>query len=173
VLESELEQLEQRVQRLVAAYRQARLETKRAIQERDRMFALNNELKRRIEGIVESRAQARERAVGASMNPRPTVNEESVSVTVRIMGREYTVVCPPEEHEALVASADFLNERMTAIRKRGKALGAERIAVMAALNLARELLESRGSDKVVPVDNAAIERVKQLRLDIDSTLSLE
>ena len=107
------------------------------------------------------------------MSPRSVVTEESVSVTVRIMGREYTVVCPPEEHEALVASADFLNERMTAIRKRGKALGAERIAVMAALNLARELLEMRGSEKVVPVDNATIERVKQLRLDIDSTLSLE
>jgi len=53
VLESDLEQLEQRVQRLAAAYRQARLETKRAIQERDRMIALNNELKRRIEGIVD------------------------------------------------------------------------------------------------------------------------
>lgn len=53
MLESELEQLEQRVQRLAAAYRQARLETKRAIQERDRMIALNNELKRRIEGIVD------------------------------------------------------------------------------------------------------------------------
>ena len=98
---------------------------------------------------------------------------DPVSVTVRIMGREYTVICPPEEHEALVASADFLNDRMTAIRKRGKALGAERIAVMAALNLARELLEMKGSSKVVPVDHAAIERVKQLRLDIDSTLALE
>lgn len=53
VLEAELEQLEQRVQRLVAAYRQARLETRRAQQERDRMVALNNELRRRIEGIVE------------------------------------------------------------------------------------------------------------------------
>lgn len=53
MLEAELEQLEQRVQRLVAAYRQARLETRRAQQERDRMVALNNELRRRIEGIVE------------------------------------------------------------------------------------------------------------------------
>ena len=108
------------------------------------------------------------------MSPRAAAPEpENLSVTVRIMGREYTVVCPQEEHEALVASADFLNERMMAIRKRGKALGAERIAVMAALNLARELLEARGSDKVLPPDNATIERVKQLRLDIDSTLSLE
>ena len=53
MLESELEQLEQRVQRLVAAYRQARLEAKRALQERDRLMALNAELRRRIEGVVD------------------------------------------------------------------------------------------------------------------------
>jgi cell division protein ZapB len=53
VLEAELEQLEQRVQRLVAAYRQAKLETKRALQERDRLTALNAELRRRIEGVVD------------------------------------------------------------------------------------------------------------------------
>lgn len=53
MLEAELEQLEQRVQRLVAAYRQSRLETKRALQERDRLMALNNELRRRIEGVVD------------------------------------------------------------------------------------------------------------------------
>ena len=98
---------------------------------------------------------------------------EARSVTVRIMGREYTVMCPAEEHEALVASADYLNERMTAIRKRGKALGAERIAVMAALNIARELLELKGSDSVAQPDDAALARVRQMRLDIDSTLALE
>ena len=53
MLEAELEQLEQRVQRLVAAYRQAKLEAKRAIQERDRLTALNGELRRRIEGVVD------------------------------------------------------------------------------------------------------------------------
>ncbi len=99
--------------------------------------------------------------------------DEARNVTVRIMGREYTVVCPADEHEALVASADFLNERMTAIRRRGKALGSERIAVMAALNIARELLELRGAESVVKPDDAALARVRQLRLDIDSTLSLE
>jgi len=98
---------------------------------------------------------------------------DALNVTVRIMGREYTVVCPPEEHEALVASADFLNERMTAIRKRGKALGAERIAVMAALNLARELLELKGNESVSPVSNETVEKLRQMKLDIDSTLSLD
>ncbi|MGH8456781.1 MAG: cell division protein ZapA [Stenotrophobium sp.] len=99
--------------------------------------------------------------------------KDALSVTVRIMGKEYAVACPPEEHEALVKSADFLNERMTSIRKRGKALGAERIAVMAALNIARELLELKGTEGIVSPDAEALARVRQLRLDIDSTLALE
>jgi cell division protein ZapA len=110
------------------------------------------------------------------VSPKPTASAkglEALSVTVRIMGREYTVVCPSEEHEGLVASADFLNQRMTAIRKRGKALGAERIAVMAALNLARELLELRGAEEVSPPSEGSLAKVRQLRLDIDSTLALE
>ncbi|NKF21618.1 hypothetical protein [Solimonas marina] len=53
MIEDELQQLEDRVQRLMAAYRQARLEEKRALQERDRLLALNAELRRRIEGILE------------------------------------------------------------------------------------------------------------------------
>ena len=53
MLHKELAQLEERVQRLIAAYRQARLERTRALQERDRLLALNAELKRRIEGVVE------------------------------------------------------------------------------------------------------------------------
>ena len=53
MLESELEQLEDRVQRMMAAYSQVKLEYKRTLQERDRLLALNAELRRRIEGIVD------------------------------------------------------------------------------------------------------------------------
>lgn len=110
----------------------------------------------------------------APLKPKtPKDPKEALNVTVRIMGKEYTVACPPEEHEALVKSADFLNERMTTIRKRGKALGADKIAVMAALNIARELLELRGVDGVVQADQPSIERIRQMKLDIDSTLALE
>ncbi len=97
--------------------------------------------------------------------------DDPLTVTVRIMSREYTVACPAEEHEALVASADYLNERMTGIRRRGKALGAERIAVMTALNLARELLTLKGHSGVTPQDAQAIDKVHQLGLDIDHTLN--
>ncbi len=53
MLQSELEQLEGRVQRLMTAYRQARLELKRTAQERDRLTALNGELRSRIESVLE------------------------------------------------------------------------------------------------------------------------
>lgn len=95
---------------------------------------------------------------------------DPLTVTVRIMAREYTVACPPDEHEALVASADYLNERMTAIRRRGKALGAERIAVMTALNLARELLALKGDAAVQKQDPESVEKLRQIGLDIDQTL---
>jgi cell division protein ZapA len=95
---------------------------------------------------------------------------DTLTVTVRIMSREYTVACPAEEHEGLIASAYYLNERMTAIRRRGKALGAERIAVMTALNLARELLAMKGDPNLVRPDQAVVDQVRQLSMDIDQTL---
>ncbi len=101
---------------------------------------------------------------------QPGSKSDPLTVTVRIMAREYTVACPPDEHEALVASADYLNERMTAIRRRGKALGAERIAVMTALNLARELLALKGDAAVAKQDQISAEKLRQIGLDIDQTL---
>ena len=52
VLESEIAALEERIQRLLAAYQQARLERRRALQERDRLLTLNTELRKRIEGVI-------------------------------------------------------------------------------------------------------------------------
>jgi len=74
----------------------------------------------------------------------PSAKDEGKRIAVTShMGREYSVECPPDEHEALVVSAEFLNDRMMAIRKRGKALGTERIAVMVALKSRRELLQMK------------------------------
>lgn len=105
------------------------------------------------------------------MKPIPPADKDILNVTVRIMGREYTVTCPRAEHEALVTSADFLNERMSAVRQRGKALGSERIAVMVALNLARELLALRGTAGVTHENPEDLEKIRQMTLDIDATLA--
>ena len=101
---------------------------------------------------------------------KPATKPETITVTVKVMGKEYVVNCPPSEHEALVASAEHVNERMMAIKKRGRALDSERIAVMASLNLARELLALQGEPGVVTPDAKAIERIRQMGREIDLAL---
>lgn len=65
------------------------------------------------------------------------------TVFVKILDKEYQVACPREERQALIASAQMLDERMKTIRNSGAIIGLERIAVMAALNLSHELLQAR------------------------------
>lgn len=64
-------------------------------------------------------------------------------VSVRIMDRDYLIACPADERDALQDSARHLDRKMKEIRDSGKIVGAERIAVMAALNLTHELLQNR------------------------------
>ncbi len=61
-------------------------------------------------------------------------------IRVHILEKEYLIACPDEEREALFASAEFLTGKMKEIRDTGKIVGADRVAVMAALNMAHELL---------------------------------
>jgi cell division protein ZapA len=64
-------------------------------------------------------------------------DKEPAHVTVRILEKEYFVSCPQDERADLLDSAEFLNKKMREIRDTGKVVGADRIAVMAALNMAR------------------------------------
>lgn len=89
-------------------------------------------------------------------------------VTVRILDKEYQVACPEEERAALLESADLLNRRMKEIRDTGKVVGLDRIAVMAALNLANELLQLRGS--VEAFDDEVSERTRNMRQRMDEVL---
>jgi cell division protein ZapA len=68
------------------------------------------------------------------------MSKESSSLNIKILDKDYRVSCPDEEQDSLRASADFLNRRLGEIRSRGVIIGSERIAIMAALNLAHELL---------------------------------
>ena len=67
----------------------------------------------------------------------------STTITVTILDKEYQVACPAEEVDALRTSARYLHEQMAAIRGTGKVLGADRIAVMAALNITNELINQK------------------------------
>jgi cell division protein ZapA len=64
----------------------------------------------------------------------------SEPVKIYILDREFIVACPEDERQALLQSAAMLNQKMLEIRDRGKVVGMDRIAVLAALNLSHELL---------------------------------
>ena len=96
------------------------------------------------------------------------MTSEVVPVHVKILDKEYQVACPEEEREGLVASAEHLNQRMLEIRKSGKVFGSDRIAVMAALNLAHELLQSKGVAE--ELDHRLSERLKALDERVGRTL---
>ena len=69
------------------------------------------------------------------------------ATTVHILDKDYQVACPPEERDALMRAASELDRRMRTIRQSGTVIGVERIAVMAALNLAYEVLSLSESTK--------------------------
>ncbi|HEX2334067.1 MAG TPA: cell division protein ZapA [Burkholderiales bacterium] len=68
---------------------------------------------------------------------------EPKTIEVSLLGRSYRVACEDHEREALTQAVAYLDAKMNEIHKAGKVMGAERIAVMAALNVAHELLSMK------------------------------
>lgn len=89
-------------------------------------------------------------------------------ISIRILEREYLIVCPHDERSALLDAAELLNGKMREIRDSGKIIGLDRIAVMAALNLAHELLKSQTKDRRGEAEAGT--RVRALRERIDGAL---
>ena len=94
-------------------------------------------------------------------------NQESLSIT--ILDKEYVVGCTEDEREALFSTVEFLNRKMDEQRESGKVIGSERIAVMAALNVAHEYLEYRREHESTATDiGASVDRIQE---KINSALS--
>ena len=69
--------------------------------------------------------------------------EGAKTIEVNILGRSYRVACEDGERDALLQAVSYLDAKMGEIKKGGKVNGTDRIAVMAALNIAHELLSTR------------------------------
>jgi cell division protein ZapA len=92
---------------------------------------------------------------------------EPLRVTVRILDKEFHVACPPEERDDLMQAAAFLNGKMRDIRDASKGASAERVAIIAALNIANELVKLKSqSDR----DGTVGVRLKNLRDKVDAAL---
>ena len=90
-------------------------------------------------------------------------------MSVQILEREYLVACTPEERPGLAAAASLLDAKMREIRNGARSATLDRIAVMAALNLAHELLELRRN--ATQVDAAVGGELDALRLRLDAMLA--
>lgn len=71
------------------------------------------------------------------------MSAETTPTIIYILEKEYRIACTEEEKGDLIASTHYLNAKMKDLRDSGKVAGTERIAVMAALNIAHEFLQHR------------------------------
>ncbi|MNZ32754.1 Cell division protein ZapA [compost metagenome] len=91
------------------------------------------------------------------------------TVTVKILDKDYPIHCPPQQRTNLESAARYLDGKMREIRNSGKVIGADRIAVLAALNIAHELLQQQGS----AVAGDTREQVRELLERVDRALQEE
>jgi len=85
------------------------------------------------------------------------MSDNQARVSVRILEKEYHITCPIEERSDLLDSAEFL-----------KVVGLDRIAVIAALNMANELIRFRNRDGNLESDVGG--RLRILRERVESAL---
>ncbi|MUV12740.1 cell division protein ZapA [Noviluteimonas gilva] len=93
------------------------------------------------------------------------MSKSSEPVTIRVLDREYTVGVEPDERDSLVAAAKLLDNKMREIRGSNKLAAVDRIAVLAALNLAHELQQMRGDSDRRDRELAKTVGAMQRRLD--------
>jgi len=102
----------------------------------------------------------------------------ATQLDVMILGREYRIACKPEEREELMRAVAHLDTRMREIRDTGRVTGVDRIAVMAALNIAHDLLRERGVFKPAQGEDVAgsvdapeaQRRIRRMQQSIDQAL---
>ena len=96
------------------------------------------------------------------------MSNEAQSASVTILDKEFQFACTAEEKPALLESARFLDKKMKEIRKNGRTIGMERIAVMAVMNITYELLEHQDGGNLSEDSLAA--RLKEMRESVEKVL---
>lgn len=96
------------------------------------------------------------------------MSTETSTLEVFILDKSYRINCPENEQDSLRASAQYLDRKMREIRSSGKIIGLERIAVIAALNIAHELLGASQKAESGAVDAADLQRlISRIDLTLD------
>ncbi|MCP8462851.1 cell division protein ZapA [Pseudomonas sp. ZM23] len=94
---------------------------------------------------------------------------QSNTLNVQILDKEYCIACPPDERVNLESAARYLDSKMREIRSSGKVIGADRVAVMAALNITHDLLHKQ--ERQDQDSSSTRERVRELLERVDRALT--
>ncbi|MEO5694452.1 MAG: cell division protein ZapA [Usitatibacter sp.] len=98
---------------------------------------------------------------------------EKGAITINILGREFRVGCPEGEEKQLHASVEYLNRKLKEVRDTGKVVGNERIAIMAALNIAHEAMSSPGKGSGSAENPAIRRRIVAMQEALDAALAVD
>jgi cell division protein ZapA len=101
---------------------------------------------------------------------------EKGALTISLLGREFRVACPEGEERQLLAAAEYLNRKLKEVRDTGKVVGNERIAIMAALNIAHESMSKpmNAAGGGASLETASIRRrIVALQETLDSALAAD
>jgi cell division protein ZapA len=80
------------------------------------------------------------------------MTDSAKPINVTIMDKEYLLGCPEEDRESLYQAVEHLNRKLKEMKEKGKIIGAERVAVMTALNIMHEYLEYKKQNEGYNVD---------------------
>ena len=95
--------------------------------------------------------------------------DSAKTIEISILGRNYKIACKEGEREALLEAVAYLDGKMAAIKKAGKVTGTDRIAVMAALNIAHEFLTMKlGNGFDI---GQAKRRISQIEAKLDAAIA--
>ncbi len=99
---------------------------------------------------------------------------EKGAMTISLLGREFRVGCPEGQERELLASVEYLNRKLKEVRDTGKVVGNERIAIMAALNIAHEHMSNTGKSSGGGAEAASIRRrIVSMQETLDSALAAD
>ncbi len=90
-------------------------------------------------------------------------------IPVSILDKEYLISCPEDEREQLYAVVEFVNEKLLEVKSSGNVIGTERIVIMAALNIANELIAYKRRNKDYTESVGSV--VQRLQTKIDGILT--
>jgi cell division protein ZapA len=91
------------------------------------------------------------------------MKKTSNGLSVRILEKEYQIACSDDERDDLIQAARYLEGRLKEIADKGKIIGSERAAIMAALNISYEMVKSQD---VVGQQRSHEQRLEKLQQEV-------